>query len=127
MFVDSTDKKYKFSTLIAGPDTPNDQTANIELGGRPKDSVEKPPFTSAGVRYTIASFHGHTPTRHATGGRNVGPSPEDDEADKRHDVAGIVYDYDPPNFPSLWIKAGYAIENKADRWDTERTFRMTPE
>lgn len=69
---------------VTGPAVGPAVGAAVTLGAVPAD---------AGDWVTVGSFHTHTPTRHRTVGRVVGPSGADNTADTNDNVVGLVYDY----------------------------------
>ena len=80
---------YVFTPTVDGPLLGPDDRGSVDLSpSRPKED---------GAVYTVASFHTHTPMTYLRNQprkcRTVGPSPDDNELNKAHDVIGIVYDY----------------------------------
>lgn|GEM_PF-4513817 len=87
---------FRVVGATTGPVVTAAQGATISLGTKPADS---------GDWYTVGSFHTHTPTKHRTVGRPVGPSSADLAADTNDNVAGLVYDYKEAkngNVPAKW-------------------------
>ena len=106
-------KQFEFTDVIEGPRTINDNEAKIELGGRPTDSKRSPTPLDT-VTYTVASFHGHTPTTYTSFGRIVGPSfPYDEDADEQNQVPGLIYDYLGSPLGSKKIPGGHPITSLA--------------
>jgi hypothetical protein len=83
--------------------------ATVNLGARPAD---------AGDWVTVGSFHTHTPTRHRTVGRVVGPSGADATADTNDNVAGLVYDYT--------AVSGGAVPARHPTWSAAQVYHSGP-
>lgn len=83
--------------------------ATVNLGARPAD---------AGDWVTVGSFHTHTPTRHRTVGRVVGPSGADNTADTNDNVAGLVYDYT--------AVSGGAVPARHPTWSAAQVYHSGP-
>ena len=96
---------------IPGPLVTNGVGASILLGSRPADIPTAPTPLDSGAVYTVASFHGHTPTTYSTQLRYIGPSDGDVSADAAAQIPGIVYDYVEYQpgcgyIPQGWPKSG---------------------
>lgn len=92
----------RITGAVTAPTVGNAAGATVNLGARPAD---------AGNWVTVGSFHTHTPTRHRTVGRVVGPSGADATADTTDNVAGLVYDYTAVSGGA--IPAGHPTWSKA--------------
>lgn len=91
--LNTSTESYFRDQEIPGPLVTNGAVAYVELGPRPGDLPSSPAPLDGGVIYTVASFHGHTPTTYAPRFRLVGPTDGDALADAAAHIPGIVFDY----------------------------------
>lgn len=127
IFINTGSKTYEFGDVIPGGWTTGDNWATIDLEGRPVDSELRPEPNAQSVTYAVASFHGHTPATYITEQvRNVGPTVPDNNADKREDATGIIYDYIAFPVGTGKIPAGHPKQSPATLWHSPDTIRSTP-
>ncbi|MDM3871408.1 DUF6531 domain-containing protein [Porticoccus sp. W117] len=87
-------RSYEIGSTILGAVVPNNTTATLTPGPKPSDSNSSPTPLDT-VTYTVAFFHGHTPTRYRNGTRPIGPSSADNtfHSSPTVGVVGLVADY----------------------------------
>ena len=98
ILLDTAANSYEAGPTLYGHWCGTGEDASVGMSPRPPDVPSQPSPTDFGAKYSVASFHCHTPTtyRPATTnfpGRKVGPSKDDKRVDKVDHVPGIVYDY----------------------------------
>jgi hypothetical protein len=122
--------KFVVGRIVPGPIVPHGSAAEIILGAKPGDETANPgPLES--LRYTVSSFHTHSPTTYRTGlpagsARKVGPSPEDITADSNAKVVGVVYDYIGAPGLNGFIPMGHPLNSPAKLYSTGLVRRPTP-
>lgn len=124
--LNTTTNRYEHTSVVTGPWVGPDEGASISLGPRPADNPTDPAPNATGATYTVSSFHTHTPTAYRPVGRSVGPLPDDQAADRRDNVVGIVYDYieSPPG--SGTIPSGHPENSPARRYHSGPPERSIP-
>ena len=120
--------EYFHDEIKYGPGVTSNQVAYVVLGSRPADNPLLPsPLASAAI-YTVASFHGHTPTTYRVGGRVIGPSGDDISADANNQTPGIVYDYEEWRNGTGVIPEGWPKSSPAKLYKTPGLVRRpTPQ
>ena len=121
--------QYFHDDVIDGPGVSDLQGASCPLGSRPADNPQTMPSPlSAGVSYSVASFHCHTPTTYRTVGRVPGPSEQDEQGDCVNQVTGIVYDFEEWSPGTNWIPPGWPKNSAHKFYKTPGLIRRpTPE
>ncbi len=92
---------------IPGPLVTNGVSAYVNLGPRPANVPVSPSPLANGAVYSVATFHGHTPTTYSDRRRYIGPSEGDVIADGSKGIPGIVYDFVEHLPGSGYIPAGW--------------------
>lgn len=117
---------YTAGSTVTGPWVGPDEGAYIDnMGDRPADNPSSPAPNSTGATYSVTFFHTHTPTTYRTVGRQVGPTPDDDNFHTNQDVTGIVFDYIAVTNGNM-IPAGHPKDSSAQRYQSGPTRRSTP-
>ena len=119
---------YGHGPTILGPAVGPGDDGSVILGRRPADTPSNPGPVKGCATYPVASFHTHTPTKFRTvpNRRKVGPSTEDQNADKQDKVPGIVFDYIAYPRGGRTIPNGYEKQNPAIRYRSGLPVRPTP-
>lgn len=115
---------YEFSATFYGPTVGPDTGASATPGAMPQDNPLAPAPNAAGVQYTVALFHTHTPTTYRSVGRPVGPSGADDNFHNSNNVVGVVYDYTEVSGGN--IPARHPLHSPARRYHSGPDRRPTP-
>ena len=84
---------YTNSTIYLGTLVGPTSTAGVSLGTRPLSNLSDVAPNAQSAKYTVSSFHTHTPMTYRMGARESGPSSADINHSDWYNVAGIVCDY----------------------------------
>lgn len=126
--LDTETEAYFHDEVKRGPGVSGNQGAFVELGPRPLDDPVNPSPLAPRTVYTVASFHGHTPTTYRVGGRFIGPSEGDVSADSINQTPGIVYDYVEWRIGTGFIPEGWPKFSPAKLYKTPGLIRRpTPQ